>query len=69
MVIMMMMLNHANNISFTPKLCVACLRVTSKRQSKTIKRFRKGFERLVYWNKYKTKIETKNRVSSEQMFS
>ena len=32
----------------------------SKRQSKLSKGLSKGFERSVYWNEYKTKIENKN---------
>ena len=36
------------------------LLLISKRQSKTINTYYKGFERSVYWNEYKTKCENKN---------
>ena len=52
--------NNANNIVFTikdTKLYVPVVTLLATDNQKLSKRLSKGFERPVYWNKYKTKSE------------
>ena len=54
---------NSNSIIFTTKetkLYVPVVILSAKDNQKLPKRISKGFERSVYWNKYKTKRENKN---------
>ena len=54
---------NANNIIFTikdTKLNVPILTLSARDNKKLSKFLSKEFERLVYWNEYKTKSENKN---------
>ena len=53
---------NADNIIFTikdTKLYVPAVTLSAKDNQKLLKLLSKGFERSVYWNKYKTKIDNK----------
>ena len=57
--------DNVNNIIFTikdTKLFVSVLTLSARDNNKLSKLFRKGLERLVYQNEYKTKIENRNRL-------
>ena len=63
--------NGNANIIFTikdTKLCVPVLTLSARDNQKLSKRLSKGFERSVYWNKYKTKSENKNTTSQYRYF-
>ena len=42
------------------KLCVPIVTLSSKDNVKLVKLLEEGFKRPAYWNKYQTKIETRN---------
>ena len=48
---------------------VSCCNLSEKDNKKLSKISSKGFERSVYWNKYKTKIENKNMTNKLDIFS
>ena len=50
------------------KLYVPVLTLSAKDNQKLSKLLRKGFERLVYWNDYKTKSENKNTTNEYRFF-
>ena len=50
------------------KLYVSVLTLSAKNNQKLSKLFRKGFERLGYWNEYKTKSENKNATDEYRYF-
>ena len=63
---------NANNIIFTikdTKLYVPAVTLSTKDNQKLLKLLSKGFERSVYWNKYKTKSGNKNRKMNLDIFS
>ena len=67
--------NNANanpdNIIFTikdTKLYVPFVTLSAKDNQKLSKVLRKGFERSVYWNEYKTKSENKNTANEYRCF-
>ena len=54
---------NSNNIIFTikkSKLYVSVVTVLARENQKLSKRLNNRFERSVYWNEYKTRIENKN---------
>ena len=52
--------NKETTITITTiKLCVATVTLSTKDNVNLIKRVNEGFKRSVYWNEYKSKIETK----------
>ena len=60
-----------NNIIFTikdTKLFVPVVTLSEKDNQKLSKLLRKGFERSVYWNEYKTKNENKNATNEYRYF-
>ena len=62
---------NPNNIIFTikdTKLYVPVATLSTKDNKKLSKLFSKGFERSVYWNEYKTKIESKNTKNEYRYF-
>ena len=57
---------NSNNITFTikdTKLYVSVVTLSARGSQKLSKRLRKGFERSVYWNEYKTKSENKSKTN------
>ena len=48
-------------------ICSSCGFI-SKTQAKTMKILRRGFDKSVYWNEYKTKSETKNITNEYRYF-
>ena len=61
----------SNNIIFTikdTKLYVPVVTLSGKDDQKLSKLLSKGFERSVYWNKYKTKSENKNTTNEYRYF-
>ena len=57
---------NSNNITFTikdTKLYVSVVTLSARGNQKLSKRLRKGFERSVYWNEYKTKSENKSKTN------
>ena len=62
---------NADNIIFTikdTKLYVPTVTLSAKDNQKLLKFLSKGFERSVYWNKYKTKIDNKNMTNKFRYF-
>ena len=62
--------DNGNNIIFTikgTKLYVPVVNLSAKEKQKSSKLLKKGFERSVYWNEYKTKCENRNTTTNEQM--
>ena len=56
---------NLNNVIFTIKdtnLYVPAVTFSARDNQELSKLFCKGFERSVYWNKYKTKSENKNEL-------
>ena len=63
--------NNANNIIFTikdTKLFFHIVTLSVRENQKLTKLLSKGFERSVYWNKYKTKSENKNTINEYRYF-
>ena len=63
---------NPDNIFFTikdTKLYVPAVTLSTKDKQKLSKLLSKGFERSVYWNEYKTKSETKNKLSIDILMS
>ena len=62
--------NHSNIIVTIKetKLHVTPVTLSARDNQKTIKLLRKWFEKLVYWNEYKTKSENKNTVNEYRYF-
>ena len=63
---------NPDNIFFTikdTKLYVPVVTLSAKDKQKLSKLLSKGFERSVYWNEYKTKSETKNKLSIDILMS
>ena len=67
--------DNANNIIFTikdTKFYVLLVTLSATDSQKLLKFLSKGFERLVYWNGFKTKGENKNKANefsfSNQIF-
>ena len=63
--------NNANNIICTikgTKLFVPVVTLSVRDNQKLLKLLSKGFERLVYWNEYKTKSENKNATNEFRYF-
>ena len=63
--------NNANNIIFTikeTKLYVPVVTLSARGNQKLSKSLRKGSERSVYWNEYKTKKENKNITNEYRYF-
>ena len=61
----------SNNIAFTMKnlkLYVPGVTLLAKDNQKLLKRLSKGFERLVYWNKYETKVVNRNATNKCRYF-
>ena len=61
---------NPNNIIFTikdTKLYVLVVTLSAKDNQKLSKVLRKGFERSVYWNEYKTKSENKNTTNEDRV--
>ena len=61
-----------NNIIFTiigTKLYVPVVTLSARDSKKLSKLLSKGFERSIYWNEYKTKIEDKNITNEFRYFS
>ena len=50
------------------KLCVPVVVLSARDNQKLIKLLSKRFERLVYWNEYKTKSEHKNTTNEYRYF-
>ena len=62
---------NSNNITFTikgKKLYVPVLNVSTKDNQKLSKLISIGFERSVYWNRWKTKSENKNTTNEYRKF-
>ena len=62
---------NPNNIIFTikdTKLYVPVVTLSAKDSQKLSKLLRKGFERSIYWNVYKTKSENKNSTNEYRYF-
>ena len=62
---------NANNIVFTikgTKLYVPVVTLSTRNNQILSKLFSKGFERSVYWNEYKTKIDNKNATNEFRYF-
>ena len=62
---------NSNNIIFTikgKKLYVPVLNVSTKDNQKLSKLISIGFERSVYWNRWKTKSENKNTTNEYRKF-
>ena len=62
---------NPNNIIFTikdTKLYVSVITLSSRDNQKLSKRLSKRFERLVYWNEYKTKSENENTTNEYRYF-
>ena len=62
---------NPNNIIFTikdTKLYVPAVTLSAKAKQKLSKLLSKGFERSVYWNDYKAKIENKNKPNEYRYF-
>ena len=62
---------NPNNIIFTikdTKLYVSVVTLSSRDNQKLSKRLSKRFERLVYWNEYKTKSENENTTNEYRYF-
>ena len=57
---------NSNNIYF--KIICLCCNFIDKRNQKLSKLFKKGFERSVYWNEYKTKSENYNMTNEYRYF-
>ena len=63
--------NNLNNAIFTikdTKLYVPLVSLSAKDNQKLSKLLSNGFERSVYWNKYKTKVRIKIRKASINIF-
>ena len=63
--------DNANNIIFTikdTKFYVLLVTLSAADSQKLLKVFSKGFERLVYWNGFKTKGENKNKANEFRYF-
>ena len=63
--------DNANNIIFTityTKLYVLVVTLSARDNQKLSKLLSKGFERSVYWKKYKTKSESKNKTNEFRYF-
>ena len=63
--------DHANNIILTikyTKLYVHLVTLSARDNKKLSKLLRKGSERSVYWNEYKTKSEYKNTTNEFRFF-
>ena len=63
--------NDDNNIIFTfkdTKLYVPVVTLSARDNQKVSKLLSKGFERLVYWNEYKTKSDNKNTTNEFRFF-
>ena len=52
----------------TKKLWVPIVTLSARNNQKLAKLLRKGFERSVYWNEYKTKSENKNTTNEYRYF-
>ena len=62
---------NSNNVTFTikgKKLYVPVLNVSTKDNQKLSKLISIGFERSVYWNRWKTKSENKNTTNEYRKF-
>ena len=62
---------NSNNIIFTikgKKLYVPVVNVSTKDNQKLSKLISIGFERSVYWNRWKTKSENKNTTNEYRQF-
>ena len=62
---------NSNNFIFTiknTKLYVHVVTWSARENQKLSKPLSKGFERSVYWNKYKTKSENKNTTKEHRYF-
>ena len=62
---------NSNNITFTikgKKIYVPVLNVSTKDNQKLSKLISIGFERSVYWNRWKTKSENKNTTNEYRKF-
>ena len=63
--------NKDNNITFTIKdikSYAAVLTLSAEDNQKLLNFLSKGFERSVYWNEYKTKIENRNTANEYKYF-
>ena len=63
--------DNFNNIIFTvkdSKLCAPVVTLSAGDNGKLSKLFRKGFERSVYWEEYKTKSKNKNTTNEYRNF-
>ena len=63
--------DHANNVILTIKyttLYVHLVTLSARDNKNLSKLLRKGFERSVYWNEYKTKSENKNTTNEFRFF-
>ena len=63
--------NANPNVIFTikdTKLYVPVVTVSAKDNQKLVKLLSKRFERLIYWNKYKTRSENKNMANEYRYF-
>ena len=62
---------NSNSIIFTiedTKLYVPVVTLSARDNKKLSKLLKKGFERSVYWNEYKTKSENKNTTNKYRYF-
>ena len=62
---------NSNNTIFTIKfikLCVVVVTLSTRDIQKLSKLLRKGLERSVYWNQYKTKADNKNTTNDYSYF-